>query len=321
MGRNFGRSSRLTRVAPEEETPRVNSPGLEASCMRFLGTLTLLFALVSLPALAQPAISGRYVNSLEHGKNQKRAMSDLTFQMKGKTLRMTVHKGRGRKYILKNGGKYTVVVSGKRRVMSAKWDGTKLETIETRYSSRGKPTSADHSTWTVSDDGKKLTRQIVIPPYTKSNGDKVEVPYEATAVYFRKGGALANEGADPVSKPPPTTTKKPTKDPATPDKPPADLSVGSTKASPNTYTGECVFTAVVQNSGGSTATDVRARFVVVGPDGKTWINKTVYRGPMEPGTNWTITEEYKHRLGGQAVTDQDGRTFEIKVTPSFKSAK
>ncbi len=139
--------------------------------------------------------------------------------------------------------------------------------------------------------------------------------------YYRVGASdEPDEPEETTDKPTPTATAKPDKAPEE-EKPPADLVVSSKRANPNTYTGEVTFDVELQNTGGQTATDVRARFVVVGPDGKTWISKTLYHGPIKPGGRWTFTEEYKHRLGGQAVTDRDGRTFEITVTPEFKSKK
>lgn len=292
----------------------------KASDMRFFGVLTLLLVL-SLPALAQP-FEGRFANSKDQNENLPKVMSDVSFKkLRSGRMRFVVHTDKPMKFTLKNGESYTIVVEGKRRKMEAKWDGTKLETVETRHSSRGKPTSEDRSTWTISDDGNKLTRKILIPPYTKANGDEVKLPFEGTAVYYRVGASdEPDEPEETTDKPTPTATAKPDKAPEE-EKPPADLVVSSKRANPNTYTGEVTFDVELQNTGGQTATDVRARFVVVGPDGKTWISKTLYHGPIKPGGRWTFTEEYKHRLGGQAVTDQDGRTFEITVTPEFKSKK
>ncbi len=106
-----------------------------------------------------------------------------------------------------------------------------------------------------------------------------------------------------------------------PEPPPqAELVVLSAEANPNTYTGEVTFRAVVQNQGFATATDVKASFSVVGPDGKTWVSKTLYHGPIAADGRWEITEEYTHRLGGQAVTDQNGRGFSVNVKPTFNSA-
>lgn len=105
-----------------------------------------------------------------------------------------------------------------------------------------------------------------------------------------------------------------------PEPPPeAELVVLSSEAYPNTYTGEVEFRAVVQNQGFATAKDVRASFKVVGPDGKTWITKNLYHAPIKADGRWEIVENYTHRLGGQAVTDQEGRGFVIKVKPTFTS--
>lgn len=292
----------------------------KAGDMRFLGFLTLLLVL-SLPAVAQP-FEGRFTNAKDQNVNLPKLMSDVSFKkLRSGKLRFVVHTDKPMKFSLKNGESYTVVVEGKRRKMQAKWDANKLETVETRHSSRGRPTSEDRSTWTISDDGKKLTRKILIPPYTQDDGSEVKIPFEGTAVYYRVGASdEPDEPEEPDTQPTPTETKAPDKDPGE-EKPPADLAVMSKRANPNTYTGEVTFDVQIQNTGGHTATDVKARFVVVGPDGKTWISKTVYHGPIPPGGKWEFTEEYKHRLGGQAVTDQDGRTFEITVTPEFKSKK
>jgi hypothetical protein len=96
----------------------------------------------------------------------------------------------------------------------------------------------------------------------------------------------------------------------------ADLVVLSTNADPNNYTGEVKFRAVLQNQGYAQATDVKARFVVTGPDGKEWVSKTLYHGPMEPDASWEITEDYKHRLGAAIPRGN----YNVSVTPTFKSA-
>ena len=76
------------------------------------------------------------------------------------------------------------------------------------------------------------------------------------------------------------------------------------------------FRAVLQNQGYAQATDVKARLVVVGPDGKEWIAKTIYHGPMAPDDRWEITEDYKHRLGAAIPRGN----YDVRVSPTFKSA-
>jgi len=98
--------------------------------------------------------------------------------------------------------------------------------------------------------------------------------------------------------------------------PEANLVVLSTNADPNNYTGEVKFRAVLQNQGYAQATDVKARLVVVGPDGKEWIAKTIYHGPMAPDDRWEITEDYKHRLGAAIPRGN----YDVRVSPTFKSA-
>lgn len=138
-----------------------------------------------------------------------------------------------------------------------------------------------------------------------------------------------DEGSTKRSKKPKETAEAPPPDEEDDDKeekkpeppPEAELVVLSSEANPNTYTGEVTFRAVVQNQGFAAATDVKATFKAIGPDGKTWISKTVYHpGPIATDGRWEIVEEYRHRLGGQAVTDKDGVGFQVNVKPSFKSA-
>lgn len=127
-----------------------------------------------------------------------------------------------------------------------------------------------------------------------------------------------DEDAEVAEAPAPAEDKDDEEDKTPP--PQADLVVLSSEANPNTYTGEVIFRAVVQNQGFATATDVKANLTVVGPDGKTWLSKTLYHGPIAADGRWEITEQYKHRLGGQAVTDQNGQGFNVSVKPTFNSA-
>lgn len=114
-----------------------------------------------------------------------------------------------------------------------------------------------------------------------------------------------------------TDDKSEKEEPETEKKPPpkAELSVLSTQADPNNYTGEVKFRAVVQNQGYAAAKNVRAKFKVVGPDGQTWISKTVYRSQMNPDDRWDIVEDYRHRAGAAIPRGN----FEITVTPQFDS--
>lgn len=97
--------------------------------------------------------------------------------------------------------------------------------------------------------------------------------------------------------------------------PEADLVVLSTTADPNNYTGEVVFRAVLQNQGNARATDVKANLVVIGPDEKEWVSKTLYHGPMAPDARWEITDNYKHRLRDAIPRGN----YTVTVTPTFKS--
>lgn len=107
------------------------------------------------------------------------------------------------------------------------------------------------------------------------------------------------------------------KEEPTEDTPPpvAELEVLNTEADPNNYTGEVKFRAVVQNQGYAAAKNIRASFKVVGPDGLTWVNKTIYRGPMEPDARWEITEDYRHRAGAAIPRGE----YQITVKPMFDS--
>lgn len=98
--------------------------------------------------------------------------------------------------------------------------------------------------------------------------------------------------------------------------PKANLVVLSTDPSPNYYTGECTFRAVIQNQGFAPAEGLSAAFTVTGPDGRDWVKKTVYRGPLPVDGKWEITETYKHP---QASAMPRGN-FTINVVPKYTSA-
>jgi hypothetical protein len=113
-----------------------------------------------------------------------------------------------------------------------------------------------------------------------------------------------------------STSDETTEDPTDEGPPPeADLVVLSTNADPNNYTGEVKFRAVLQNQGYAKATGVKARFVVVGPDGKEWVAKTIYYKDMAPDARWEISENYRHRLGAAIPRGN----YDVRVTPTFKS--
>ncbi len=99
--------------------------------------------------------------------------------------------------------------------------------------------------------------------------------------------------------------------------PEALLEVLSTDADPNLYTGEVTITAVLQNQGYAAATDVRAELTVIGPDGRTWVNKTLYHPPMDPDERWEILEYYTHRERAAIPRGE----YVVTVKPHFKSAQ
>ncbi len=101
-----------------------------------------------------------------------------------------------------------------------------------------------------------------------------------------------------------------------PKEPPkANLVVLSSEASPNYYTGEVVFRAVIQNQGFAPAEGISAAFNATGPDGRVWVSKTLYNPPIAVDGRWEITETYRHR----AASAMPRGTFEVKVTPKFTS--
>ncbi len=90
----------------------------------------------------------------------------------------------------------------------------------------------------------------------------------------------------------------------------------STDANPNLYTGECVFRAVLQNQGFAPAEGISAAFTVTGPDGRVWVKKTLYRGPLGVDGRWEISESYKHPLASAMPRGN----FTVDVVPKFTSA-
>lgn len=98
--------------------------------------------------------------------------------------------------------------------------------------------------------------------------------------------------------------------------PKADLVVLSADADPNNYTGDVVIKAVLQNQGYADATGVQARLIVIGPDGKQWVNKNMYHADIKPDGRWEIVENYHHRAAS-AIPRGD---YNVKVVPTFQSA-
>lgn len=97
--------------------------------------------------------------------------------------------------------------------------------------------------------------------------------------------------------------------------PKAELVIISSDANPNLYTGEVTFTVVAENQGYAPAEGVSASLKVTGPDGKVWLNKTVYGRNMAPDQRWEVVEKYKHR-DGAAMPRGD---FNIDFKPNYKS--
>lgn len=95
----------------------------------------------------------------------------------------------------------------------------------------------------------------------------------------------------------------------------ANLVVLSSDSSPNYYTGEVVFRAVIQNQGFAPAEGISAAFKAVGPDGRVWISKTLYNPPIAVDGRWEITETYRHR----AASAMPRGEFVVTVTPKFTS--
>ena len=95
----------------------------------------------------------------------------------------------------------------------------------------------------------------------------------------------------------------------------ANLVILSAEASPNYYTGEVIFRAVVQNQGFAPAEGVSAQMTVTGPDGKVWLTKNIHHAPVAVDGRWEITETYNHRLKS-AMPRGD---FNVVVTPKYVS--
>ena len=133
------------------------------------------------------------------------------------------------------------------------------------------------------------------------SGDKTDVKTDAKTPEAKPAETAA------ATKP---TEEKPKEAPT------ANLVVLSTDPSSNYYTGECTFRAVIQNQGFAPAEGLSAAFTVTGPDGRDWVKKTLYRGPLPVDGKWEITETYKHP---QASAMPRGN-FTINVVPKYTSA-
>ncbi len=96
----------------------------------------------------------------------------------------------------------------------------------------------------------------------------------------------------------------------------AELVVLGADANPNNYTGDVVISATLQNQGYADATNIKAQLIVVGPDGKQWINKTLHHADIKPDGQWSITENYRHRLKGAIP----GGAYDVQVIPTYDSA-
>lgn len=101
-----------------------------------------------------------------------------------------------------------------------------------------------------------------------------------------------------------------------PKEPPkANVVVLSSEATPNYYTGEVIFRAVIQNQGFAPAENLTAQLTATGPDGKVWLTKNYHHAPLAVDGRWEIEEKYNHRLKS-AMPRGD---FNVVVTPKFTS--
>ena len=114
----------------------------------------------------------------------------------------------------------------------------------------------------------------------------------------KEGEATAGEGEEKPKEPPK-----------------ANVVILSSEASPNYYTGEVVFRAVIQNQGFAPAENLSAQMTVTGPDGKVWLSRNFHHAPLAVDGRWEISENYSHRLKA-AMPRGD---FNVVVTPKFTS--
>jgi hypothetical protein len=147
----------------------------------------------------------------------------------------------------------------------------------------------------------------------KAKGETTEEGTESTE--GKEGEETASKPTETAPATPPEAT--PPAAPETPKEPPkANLVVLSSDADPNYYTGECIFRGVVQNQGFAPAEGISAAFSVTGPDGRVWVSKTLYRGPLAVDGRWEISETYKHPLASAMPRG----SFTVSVVPKFTSA-
>lgn len=169
-------------------------------------------------------------------------------------------------------------------------------------------------------DALKAEREARIAKEKAFAEAKAEKEAEANGEKVEGEGDVAVESTTKVETT--TTTTTTTKEASTtaeeePKEPPkAELVVLTTDSDPNNYEGEVTFRAVLQNQGYAAAKDVTAKLTVVGPDGLTWVDKTIYHGPISPDGRWEIVELYKHRLGASMPRG----AYSVTVTPKFTSA-
>lgn len=147
----------------------------------------------------------------------------------------------------------------------------------------------------------------------KAKGETAEGEGE-TATEEEEGTETAADAKVEEAKP---AEASPEAKPETPKEPPkANLVVLSSEATPNYYTGEVIFRAVIQNQGYAPAENLTAAFTGVGPDERAWVKKTLYHAPLGVDERWEIVETYKHPL--QSAMPRG--TFVVTATPKFTSA-
>lgn len=154
----------------------------------------------------------------------------------------------------------------------------------------------------------------------EEGGEKAEGTEEAKTEKTEKSEKVEKEMAkEPAEVEKVEPAKEETK-PAASEKeneppPKAELVTLSEVANPNLYTGEVEFKVVVENQGYASAENVTARLKVIGPDNRTWVDKTVYGRNLRPDQRWEVTETYKHRDGAAMPRGN----FTIQFTPNYKS--
>lgn len=155
----------------------------------------------------------------------------------------------------------------------------------------------------------------------KAKGETTEDPETAAEGEVKDEGAKGDakpegEAKDSGAETKPAETAAAPSEEKPKEAPKANLVVLSNDASPNYYTGECVFRAVIQNQGFAPAENLSAALTVTGPDGRVWVKKNLYRGPLAVDGRWEITETYKHPLAAAMPRGN----FTVDVVPKFTSA-